>query len=108
MTLTPYFYYLKKYINPNLHDNYMFCSTGTEANMRAIRLARAYTGKNLVGRFHGGWHGGLDGFLEEHPDKKGVAKCINDLMKVLPYNNDKYLEQINSDLAAVIIEPVQG
>jgi len=106
--IEPVNYYLKKYINPNLHDNYMFCSTGTEANMRAIRLARAYTGKNLVGRFHGGWHGGLDGFLEEHPDKKGVAKCINDLMKVLPYNNDKYLEQINSDLAAVIIEPVQG
>ena len=51
-----------KHINPDLHDQYVFCSSGTEANMRAIRLARAYTGKNIIGRFHGGWHGGLDGF----------------------------------------------
>ena len=43
-------------------SKYIFCNSGTEANMRAIRLARAYTGKNLVGRFHGGWHGGLRWF----------------------------------------------
>ena len=36
---------LKTYINPDLNNQYIFCSTGTEANMRAIRLARAYTGK---------------------------------------------------------------
>ena len=100
--------YLKKYINPNLSDKYVFCSTGTEANARAIRLARAYTGKDVIGRFHGGWHGGLDGFLEEHPDNKGIPSSVNNLFKVLPYNDDKCLEQINSDLAAVIIEPVQG
>ena len=101
-------HYLKTHINPNFHDEYIFCNTGTEANMRAIRLARAYTGKDKIGRFHGGWHGGLDGFLEEHPDRKGIPKDVNNLFKVLPYNDDKCFEQITSDMAAVIIEPVQG
>jgi len=50
--------YLKKHINPDLHHQYIFCSSGTEANMRAIRLARAYSGKNIIGRFHGGGLGG--------------------------------------------------
>ena len=54
-------FYLKKYINPNLCSEYIFCNTGTEANMRAIRLARAYTGKDKIGRFHGGWHGVIVG-----------------------------------------------
>lgn len=100
--------YLKKYINPDFDEQYMFCNSGTEANMRAIRLARAYTGKNLIGRFHGGWHGGLDGFLEEHPHNKGVPTETNNLFRVLPYNDDKCFEQITNDMAAVIIEPVQG
>jgi len=95
-------------INPELHNEYIFCNSGTEANMRAIRLARAYTGKDIIGRFHGGWHGGLDGFLEEHPDNKGVPKNINNLFKVLPYNDDSCFNMITSDMAAVIIEPVQG
>ena len=71
-------YYLKKYINPGLHDEYVFCNTGTEANMRAIRLARAYTGKKTIARFHGGWHGGLDGFVD---DCNGVPEEFNDLVK---------------------------
>lgn len=54
----------KKFINPDFSEQYIYCNSGTEANMRAIRLARAYTGKTLIGRFHGGWHGGLDGFLK--------------------------------------------
>lgn len=100
--------YLKEHINPDFDGQYIFCNSGTEANMRAIRLARAYTGKNLVGRFHGGWHGGLDGFLEEHPDNKGVPAETDGLFKVLPYNDDKCFDQITPDMAAVIVEPVQG
>ena len=97
-------FYLKKHINPDLHDEYVFCNSGTEANMRAIRLARAYTGKNKIGRFHGGWHGGLDGFIES----KGVPRVFNDLVAVLPYNDESCFEKIKPDLAAIIIEPVQG
>ncbi len=100
--------YLKRYINPDFDEQYIFCNSGTEANMRAIRLARAYTGKNIIGRFHGGWHGGLDGFLEEHPDNKGIPAETDSLFKVLPYNDDKCFEQITPDMAAVIVEPVQG
>ena len=100
--------YLKEHINPDLDEQYIFCNSGTEANIRVIRLARAYTGKNLVGRFHGGWHGGLDGFLEEHPDSKGIPSETNSLFRVLPYNDDKCLEMITPDMAAVIIEPAQG
>ena len=97
-------FYLKKYINPEFHDEYVFCNTGTEANMRAIRLARAYTGKNKIGRFHGGWHGGLDGFIES----SGVPSIFNELVEVLPYNDESCFEKITPDLAAIIIEPVQG
>tara|TARA_Y100000816_G_C26108368_1_gene590158 strand:- start:528 stop:1649 length:1122 start_codon:yes stop_codon:yes gene_type:complete len=100
--------YLKNYINPELHDEYIFCNSGTEANMRAIRLARAHTGKEIIGRFHGGWHGGLDGFLEEHPNNKGVPHCTNNLFKVLPYNDNECFTMITPDMAAVIVEVVQG
>lgn len=100
--------YLKEHINPSFYDEYIYCSSGTEANMRAIRLARAYTGKDIIGRFHGGWHGGLDGFLDEHPDNKGIPKDTNNLFRVLPYNDETCFNLINSDMAAVIIEPVQG
>jgi len=100
--------YLKEYINPDFDEQYIFCNSGTEANMRAIRLARAYTGKNIIGRFHGGWHGGLDGFLEEHPDNKGIPAATNSLFKVLPYNDYKCFEKITPDMAAIIVEPVQG
>jgi len=99
---------LKQHINPTLHEDYIFCSTGTEANMRACRLARAFTGRDIIGRFHGGWHGGLDGFLAEHPDSKGIPQSVNDLTRVLPYNDEECFEKITTDFAAVIIEPVQG
>ena len=95
---------LKTYINPDLNNQYIFCSTGTEANMRAIRLARAYTGKSLIGKFYGGWHGGIDGLIES----EGVPDETNNLFKTLPYNEDSCFDKIPKDFAAVIIEPTQG
>ena len=95
---------LKTYINPDLNNQYIFCSTGTEANMRAIRLARAYTGKSLIGKFDGGWHGGIDGLIES----AGVPDETNNLFKTLPYNEDSCFDKITKDFAAVIIEPTQG
>tara|TARA_R100000329_G_scaffold50750_1_gene46881 strand:- start:3394 stop:4503 length:1110 start_codon:yes stop_codon:yes gene_type:complete len=94
---------LKK-INPHFHNEYIFCNSGTEANMRAIRLARAYTKKGIIGRFHGGWHGGLDGCIEGD----GVPSETNSLFKILPYNDDKCFDMLTEDMAAVIIEPSQG
>jgi len=99
---------LLKKINPEYSEKYIFCNSGTEANMRAVRLARAFTGKKLIGRFHGGWHGGLDGFIDEHPDNHGVPDEINNLYRVLPYNHEECFDMIDNTLAAVIIEPTQG
>jgi glutamate-1-semialdehyde 2,1-aminomutase len=95
---------LKKYITPTLHDKYVFCNSGTEANMRAIRLARAFTKRNKIGRFHGGWHGGLDGFIES----QGVPAQTNENIEILPYNDEDCFARITSEFAAVIFEPVQG
>tara|TARA_R110001583_G_scaffold84781_5_gene222668 strand:- start:8078 stop:9205 length:1128 start_codon:yes stop_codon:yes gene_type:complete len=100
--------YLKEYINPDFDEKYIFCNSGTEANMRAIRLARANTGRNLIGRFHGGWHGGLDGFIEEHPNNRGVPPETNNLFRILPYNDEQCFDMITADMAAVIIETAQG
>ncbi len=94
---------LKKF-NPHFHNEYIFCNSGTEANMRAIRLARAYTKRNIIGRFHGGWHGGLDGCIEGN----GVPDEINSLFRILPYNDEKCFNMLTKDMAAVIIEPSQG
>jgi len=95
---------LKDYITPKLSNSYIFCSSGTEANMRAIRLARAYTQKEKIGRFHGGWHGGIDGFIES----QGVPVSTEQNIQILPYNEDICFSMLTPELAAVIIEPIQG
>lgn len=91
-------------------------NSGTEANMYAIRLARAYTGKRKVGKFAGGWHGGYDGLHKavnypyDKPSSLGLTKCVQDDIVVLPYNNIEgvYERVKNEELAAIIIEPVLG
>ena len=95
---------LKTHINPKLSNTYVFCNSGAEANTRAIRLARAYTKRDKIGIFAGGWHGGIDGMIES----AGVPPDTNNLFKVLPYNTSKSFQEITSDLAAIIIEPTQG
>lgn len=99
---------LKNHFNPGLSEKYVFCNSGTEANMRACRLARAFTRRDMIARFHGGWHGGINGFLADHPDNAGVPKLEYDLVKILPYNDEKCFDMIDENLAAVIVEPVQG
>ena len=94
-----------------------FTNSGTEANMYAIRLARAYTGRKKIVKFEGGWHGGYDqlhvavkpgqwlgsaGLPEE-----AVAHTI-----IAEFNNidsiEKVFKEYGRDIAAVIMEPVQG
>ncbi len=114
-----------KIISPALGDlsNIVFCSTGSEATMRAIRIARACTGRNKIGIFAGGWHGSHDFLLVEEqlsspankprPKLKSAgtpAALLEDIL-FLPYNNDAALGLISrhaEDLAMVFIEPVQG
>ncbi len=96
-------------------------NSGTEATMSAIRLARAYTGKNKVIKFDGCYHGHADDFLVKAGSGLatfGIAASPgvpHDLVKhtlSLPYNDIEAVEEAFSrsgeDIAAVIVEPVAG
>ena len=98
-----------------------FVSSGTEATMSAIRLARGYTGKNKVVKFDGCYHGHADSFLVKAgsgvitlgiPGSSGVpAEIVRNTLSI-PYNDIAILEQTlrdsTLDIACVIVEPVAG
>jgi glutamate-1-semialdehyde 2,1-aminomutase len=86
-----------------------FTNSGTESTMFAIRAARAFTGRNLVARFDGAYHGTHDTVLPHSP---GVPNAVSGLVVDMPWGDLDGIEQAiagrERDLAAVIIEPVQG
>lgn len=75
-----------------------FTNSGTEANLLALRIARAVTGRNTVVGFEGGYHGGIAGFLEGAPDVVRVP--FNDL--------EKLSGSVGASTAAIIGEPFLG
>ncbi len=96
-----------------------FVSSGTEATMSAIRLARGATGRDLVLKFSGCYHGHADHLLVAagsglvtagQPSSAGVPKDFAALTRVLPLDDDAKLEALftaeGNKIAAVIIEPV--
>ena len=96
-------------------------TSGTEATMSAIRVARGYTGRDAIVKFEGCYHGHVDGLLVKagsgaltlgDPDSLGVPKAYTDLTHVLPYNDTAALESFfavnGDDIACVIVEPVAG
>ncbi len=98
-----------------------FVNSGTEATMSAVRLARGYTGKNVVVKFDGCYHGHADSFLVKAgsgvitlgiPGSPGVPDDIVKNTLSIPYNNSQVLEQTlrdeSLDIACVIVEPVAG
>lgn len=104
-------------------SSFVFCNSGTEATIRATRIARAYSGRKKVAMFSGGWHGGNDMLLfeedytadEDRPapmfKSAGVPQEIMDMTLMLPYNSDAALDLIKQhgdELAMVIVEPSQG
>ncbi|MEM7346235.1 MAG: aminotransferase class III-fold pyridoxal phosphate-dependent enzyme, partial [Chloroflexota bacterium] len=96
-----------------------FCSTGTEAVMTALRLARAKTGRTKVAIFSGSYHGHFDGTLGLSDGQTATAEpmaagtlpnMVRDLL-ILPYDSDQALHTIREhahELAAVMVEPVQS
>jgi glutamate-1-semialdehyde 2,1-aminomutase len=101
----------------------LFCNSGTEATMHAIRAARAFTGKSRIALFEGGYHGVHDYVLvkdkldspldrpEFEPRCAGVPEETLSTVSMLPYWNDVALDMIRSmrdELAVVLVEPVQG
>jgi len=93
-----------------------FTNSGTEANMYATRLARAYTRRDKVAKFEGGWHGGYDAlhvavkYPFDLPESAGVTAGATKDTIVLPFNDLDAVEKRlkNESVASVIIEPVQG
>ncbi len=96
-------------------------SSGTEATMTAIRLARGFTGRSQIIKFEGCYHGHSDGLLVKagsgaltfgQPSSSGVPAEIAALTTVLDYNDVAGLErafaEIGAQVAAVIVEPVAG
>jgi len=96
-------------------------SSGTEATMTALRLARGFTGRSLVVKFEGCYHGHADGLLVKagsgaltfgHPSSAGVPPEIAAQTAVLDYNDasglKKFFSTNGEKTAAVIVEPVAG
>ena len=89
-----------------------FLNTGTEAVMSAVRIARAYTGKSKIVKFHGHYHGQHDEFLIAIDKSKdlfsyGVPKSSVNKVTVQPFNDINSLEKLfnkDSDIAAVIMD----
>ncbi len=96
-------------------------NSGTEATMAAIRVARGFTGRDLIVKFEGCYHGHVDSLLVKAgsgvatlgiPDTQGVPKAFCDTTLALPYNSVDAVEQAfrahGPRIAAVIVEPVVG
>ena len=102
-------------------DLVRFVSSGTEATMTALRLARAFTQRELVLKFDGGYHGHADGLLVQagsgpltlgQPDSPGVPAAAAHQTLSVPYNDvaavADALDAHPCQVAAVIVEPVAG
>jgi glutamate-1-semialdehyde 2,1-aminomutase len=96
-----------------------FTSSGTEAVMSAVRLARGYTKRDKIIKFEGCYHGHLDALLVKagsglvtfgETSSAGIPKSVADETIVIPLNNigavEQAFEQFKDQIAAVIIEPV--
>lgn len=98
-----------------------FTSSGTEAVMTAIRLARGYTKRRLILKFAGCYHGHSDALLVKsgsgaatlgQPDSAGIPQELTAMTMVCPYNDLDSVRQLaerhGADLACIIVEPVVG
>ena len=96
-------------------------SSGTEATMSAIRIARGFTGRDLIVKYEGCYHGHYDSLLVKAgsglatfgtPDSAGVPADFARHTLVIPYNDEAALRQTfaerGSEIACVIIEPIAG
>ena len=89
-----------------------FCNSGAEANENAMHLARKHTGRRAIVSLEGGWHGRTVACLAVTDGAKYEAGAMRAGMPIgqrIPFNHIEGLERaINSTVAAVILEPVQG
>lgn len=104
-------------------DQLRYVSTGGEADMYAMRLARAFTGRNKILKFEGGYHGmsaealmslaptRMQNFPRPVPDSAGIPESVEDNMLIAPFNDADFaaslIDEYADDIAAVIVEPLQ-
>ena len=102
-------------------DQVRLTSSGTEATMSAIRLARGFTGRNKIVKFEGCYHGHVDSLLVKagsglltlgNPTSGGIPEPFAAETLVLPYNDSQSVvdcfNAFPNDIAGVIIEPIAG
>jgi glutamate-1-semialdehyde 2,1-aminomutase len=102
-------------------DKVRMVSSGTEATMSALRLARGFTGRDKIVKFEGCYHGHSDSLLVKAgsgaltfgvPTSPGVPAALAELTLTLPFNNleqaQELFAEVGEEIAAIIIEPVAG
>ena len=106
-------------------ESVRYCNSGTEATHLAMRAARAFTGKDVIVKMDGGYHGShdyvqvnvqpdteTDGLPQRKLTTRGVPAAVLEGMRVVPFNDLDALEDVlrahHDEIAAVIMEPVIG
>lgn len=100
-----------------------YVSSGGEADMYAMRLARAFTGRNRIMKFEGGYHGmsaeaqmslapdQLVNFPMAVPDSAGIPASVRDEMLIAPFNDIEFAKSLiaehSHEIAGIIVEPLQ-
>ena len=95
-----------------------FVNSGTEATVSAVRLARAYTGRDKIVVMQGGYHGAQESTLvegygdETHPSSPGIPDSFAEHTIAVPFNDEfavhEAFEEYGDDIAAVLTEPILG
>ena len=104
-------------------DQIRYVSTGGEADMYAMRLARAFTGRDRIVKFEGGYHGmsaeaqmslapsQMVNFPQAVPDSAGIPASVAAEMLIAPFNDPDYIRSLLAEygdqVAAIIVEPLQ-
>ncbi len=104
-----------------LMERLRFVNSGTEATMSAIRVARGFTGRSIIVKFEGAYHGHADSLLVKAgsgaatfgvPDSGGIPDALAKETVVLPYNNSQAVQDLfkkyGDQIACVIVEPIAG
>jgi glutamate-1-semialdehyde 2,1-aminomutase len=99
-------------------ESIRFSTTGSEATMYAVRLARAKTGRRVIAKVAGGWHGYNTSLMHavNYPfdiqEGPGLIQDEEQFIKTIPFNDLqeslKILESLKDDLACIVVEPVLG